>query len=93
MNGYGKVLDWSLKHKAVIFIGVLVLLVGSALASLSKGTAFMPTMESTQMTITLELPDTTPLSETAEVTDRVVEILRNMEDVEDVGARRKSHIS
>ena len=86
MNGYGKVLDWSLKHKAVIFIGVLVLLVGSALASLSKGTAFMPTMESTQMTITLELPDTTPLSETAKVTDRVVEILRNMEDVEDVGA-------
>lgn len=86
MNGYGKVLDWSLKHKAVIFIGVLVLLVGSALASLSKGTAFMPTMESTQMTITLEFPDTTPLSETAEVTDRVVEILRNMEDVEDVGA-------
>lgn len=86
MNGYGKILDWSLKHKAVIFIGVLVLLVGSALASLSKGTAFMPTMESTQMTITLELPDTTPLSETAEVTDRVVEILRNMEDVEDVGA-------
>lgn len=86
MNGYGKVLDWSLKHKAVIFIGVLVLLVGSALASLSKGTAFMPTMESTQMTITLELPDTTPLSETAEVTDRVVEILRNMADVEDVGA-------
>lgn len=86
MNGYGKVLDWSLKHKAVIFIGVLVLLVGSALASLSQGTAFMPTMESTQMTITLELPDTTPLSETAEVTDRVVEILRNMEDVEDVGA-------
>lgn len=86
MNGYGKVLDWSLKHKALIFIGVLVLLVGSALASLSKGTAFMPTMESTQMTITLELPDTTPLSETAEVTDRVVEILSNMEDVEDVGA-------
>ena len=86
MNGYGKVLDWSLKHKAVIFIGVLVLLAGSALASLSKGTAFMPSMESTQMTITLELPDTTPLSETAEVTDRVVEILRSMEDVEDVGA-------
>lgn len=86
MNGYVKVLDWTLKHKALIFIGVLVLLVGSALASLSKGTAFMPTMESTQMTITLELPDTTPLSETAEVTDRVVEILRNMEDVEDVGA-------
>ena len=86
MNGYVKVLDWSLKHKALIFIGVLVLLVGSALASLSKGTAFMPTMESTQMTITLELPDTTPLSETAEVTDRVVEILSNMEDVEDVGA-------
>ena len=86
MNGYVKVLDWSLKNKALIFIGVLVLLVGSALASLSKGTAFMPTMESTQMTITLELPDTTPLSETAEVTDRVVEILSNMEDVEDVGA-------
>ena len=86
LNGYGRVLDWSLKHKALIFIGVLVLLVGSALASLSKGTAFMPTMESAQMTITLELPDTTPLSETAEVTDRVVEILRNMEDVEDVGA-------
>lgn len=86
MNGYGRVLDWSLRHKPVILIGVLVLLGVSALASLSKGTAFMPSMESTQMTITLELPDTAPLSETGEVTDRVVDVLMNMEDVEDVGA-------
>ena len=46
----------------------------------------MPDMDSTQISMTLTLPKDTPLAETAEVTDRVVEKLMEMDEVVDVGA-------
>ena len=46
----------------------------------------MPEMDSTQMTMSVSMPKDTPLSETAEVTDEIVERLMGMEDVADVGA-------
>ncbi len=46
----------------------------------------MPDMDSTQISMTLTLPKDTPLTETAEVTDKVVEKLMEMEEVVDIGA-------
>lgn len=83
---YGKVLGISLKWKPVVLIGVLLLLLVSAAAAMSKGTAFMPDMESTQMTVSVTMPDGTPLEETARTTDDIIERIRTLEDVEDVGA-------
>lgn len=83
---YEKLLSVCLKYKVVVFAVVLILLGLSAWASLSKGTAFMPEMESPQMTISLELPKDTPLKDTAAVTDDLVAILQEMEEIEDVGA-------
>ncbi len=89
-NIYEKILVLALKFKPVVLILVVVLLVMSAMASYAKGTAFMPDMDSTQFTISLSLPKDTPLSDTGEVTDEVVEKLMEREDVSDVGAMASS---
>lgn len=86
ISGYGKVLEWSLNKKPIIFLLVVVLLVISTLASLSKGTAFMPDMDSTQMTVSVQLDADATLKETAEITDQVVERILEIADVQDVGA-------
>lgn len=86
INLYEKALLLALKFKPAVLILVVVLLAVSAIASYAKGTAFMPDMDSTQFTVSLTMPKDTPLDETAQVTDKVVEYLRTLEEVEDVGA-------
>ena len=86
MNLYDKTLSLALKFKPIVLILVIVLLAASAVASYAKGTAFMPDMDSTQFTITVTLPKDTPLAETAEITDEVVERLMAREEISDVGA-------
>lgn len=90
LRGYKKVLQLSLKYKPVVLILVVLLLVVSAVLSMSRGTAFMPEMESTQITVSITMPNGTPLSETAQVTDKVVEKVATIEDVEDIGAMASS---
>lgn len=90
MPVYEKFLSFALKFKPVVLILVLVLLGVSALAAFAKGTAFMPEMDSTQISMTLTMPKDTPLNETAEATDAVLEKLMEMEEVEDVGAMASS---
>lgn len=86
MKFYEKILRLSLRFKPIVLLLVIVLLIVSMKASFAKGTAFMPDMDSTQISMTLTLPKDTPLAETAEVTDRVVEKLMEMGEVVDVGA-------
>lgn len=90
MKVYEKILALSLRFKPIVLLLVLVLLVISARASFSKGVAFMPEMDSTQISMTLTLPKDTPLTETAKVTDAVVERLMAMDEVVDVGAMASS---
>lgn len=86
MKFYEKILRLSLRFKPIVLLLVIILLIVSMKASFAKGTAFMPNMDSTQISMTLTLPKDTPLAETAEVTDRVVEKLMEMDEVVDVGA-------
>ena len=86
MKVYEKMLALALRWKPVVLILVVVLLVVSTLAAFSRGTAFMPEMDSTQITMSLTMPKDTPLTETAEVTDAVVEKVAEMEEVTDIGA-------
>ena len=93
IKGYGKVLAGALKVKPLVFLLVIALLGVSAYAAYSNGTAFMPQMDSTQMTVNVTLDDTATLAETAEVTNQVVEMLLAMDDVTDVGAMTSSGAS
>lgn len=83
---YEKILAFCLRFKPIVLIAVLALFAGSAAAAMSRGTAFMPEMESTQATVSVTMPEGTPLNETGEVTDEIVERIRTIDDVVDVGA-------
>lgn len=86
VRGYEKLLRAALKGKPVVLLLVVVLLVGSALAAVSNGTAFMSDMDSTQLTVSVALGEEATLAETAEVTDEVVRRIMELPDVMDVGA-------
>lgn len=83
---YGKVLAIALKLKVLVLLGALALFVGSAILAVSNGTEFMPQMESTQISMTLETEKGTSLDDTAKEADKVMDILSGIDDVEDVGA-------
>ncbi|MDR2888309.1 MAG: efflux RND transporter permease subunit [Lachnospiraceae bacterium] len=86
VNGYEVVLKLSLKFKPVVLILVLLLTGASAALSLSRGTAFMEDMDSTQMSVSLTFPEDTLLEQTARVTDEVVARIREIPEVTDSGA-------
>lgn len=86
IDWYEKVLEISLRWKFAV-LGIVVLILGlSAVGAFSRGTAFMPEMESTQLTVNVTMPKGTLLRETAEVTDEIVSRISELEDVIDIGA-------
>ncbi|MCM1065456.1 MAG: efflux RND transporter permease subunit [Eubacterium sp.] len=85
-KGYEKLLSTSLKVKPVVFVLVLALLAASVALAFSNGTAFMSDMDSNQLTVNVQLADDAALSETAALTDQVVDAILSIEDVQNVGA-------
>lgn len=84
--GYEKMLRLVLKLKPIVLIATVVILVVSMKASMSKGTGFMPSMDSTQVSVDLQMPEGTTLEDTIAMSDKVIEKIKAMEDVETVGA-------
>lgn len=85
-NGYAFLLRGTLKVKILVLLASVGLLAGSAYLAVSKGTAFMPEMESTQVSITLTTPKGSTLKETGAVSDQAVARIMEIPDVMDVGA-------
>ena len=84
---YARHLDTILNHKGIVLAGVVVLLVVSAGLALSRGFSFFPSMDSTQMSMTLTMPEgTKTLEETADMSDQVIDSVLEIEDIETVGA-------
>lgn len=90
INGYEKLLAGALKVKPLVLILTLALLGISIVAALSNGTAFMSDMDSTQLTVSVQLEEDATLAETSQITNQVVERIMSIEDVEDVGAMTSS---
>ncbi len=86
INVYGFLLEKSLKVKFLLIPVSFVLLAGSIYLAFSNGTEFMPTMESTQLTVTLSLPEGSDLEDTAEATDIFVDRALEITDIIDIGA-------
>lgn len=85
-NGYGKALGFALNHRALVLAGAVLMLALSAVLSVSRGTEFMPEMESTQMSVTLTMPEGATDQETARMADEVTERLLKIPDIEEAGA-------
>lgn len=84
---YVKWLPKALDHKAIVLIVTLALFVVCTALSLSRGFSFFPEMDSTQMSMDLTMPEgTKTLAETAEMSDKVIDAVLEIEDVEMVGA-------
>lgn len=84
-NVYGKVLEKALKLKVLVLLGALGLLVLSGVLAYSRGTEFMPKMESTEVSITLEMEKGSTMEETAAAADQIMEKVGKIEDIEDLG--------
>ncbi|PRR82026.1 efflux RND transporter permease subunit [Clostridium vincentii] len=83
---YEKVLAVSLKHRAIVLITVVVLLAGSAVLTIAKGTILMPETDSTQISVSMEMPKGSDLNETREMSNTLVDRITSIQDVETVGA-------
>ena len=90
MDGYERLIRLALGHRAVVLILAVGLLILSAVLEFAKGTAFMPEMDSTEISMTLTMPEGTPLNETAEQADELERRLLTLEDVVEVGAMASS---
>ncbi len=83
---YGRALSKALHMKLIVLAGSLALFAGSIALAVSRGTEFMPQMESTQISMTLETEEGTSLEDTAKEADKIMERVGKIEDIEDVGA-------
>ena len=90
MTVYEKLIRVSLNHRAVVLILSVALLMLSAVLEFAQGTAFMPEMDSTQMDMTLTMPEGTALADTAAQADELERRLMTLEDVTEVGAMAAS---
>ncbi len=85
-DGYGRLLARALHKKPLVLIGALVLFVASGALAISRGTEFMPQMESTEISMTLETEKGTSLEDTAIAADKVMDRVGKLKDVKDIGA-------
>lgn len=86
MESYEKALRLVLNHKVWTLTGVVAVFAISLVLALRNGTAFMPQMESTQMSLTATLDETATVADTGEIADEIANRLMTYEDVTDVGA-------
>ncbi len=84
---YTGLLGKALKYKPVVFIFVIVALFASVTLAVQNGTSLMPEMDSTQMSMSMTMPEgTTDLKETAAMSDEIISRVLEIEDIESVGA-------
>ncbi|MFQ9976700.1 efflux RND transporter permease subunit [Clostridium cadaveris] len=87
---YERILGWSLKHKASIMILVVIMLVVSIAASVSKGTILMPSMDSNQISISIKMPKGSTRDEARAMSDIVMDRILTIEDIDTAGAMQNS---
>ena len=86
VEGYQRLLDWALRHKAPVLASVTALLAISIFLTTQMGTAFIPAMDSPQMSATLTMPRGTAQQDAYAMADTVMERIAAVDGVETVGA-------
>lgn len=87
---YRKAVSWSLRHRAVVLLLSLVLLLGSAGATLARGFAFMPNIDMNTVNITVSMPEGCTREQAVSLADEVLRRAAQVENVETVGAMMSS---
>lgn len=87
---YRKAVSWSLRHRAVVLLLSLVLLLGSAGATLARGFAFMPNIDMNTVNLTVSMPESCTREQAVSLADEVLRRAAQVENVETVGAMMSS---
>lgn len=85
-GGYRRLLDWSLRHKTPVLALALALLVFSAFLTTQMGTAFIPAMDSPQMSVSLTAARGMDKAQAFQLADTLMERISAIDGVETVGA-------
>lgn len=85
-NGYSRVLVFSLNHKALVFILVILLFAGSIYGALGMGTQLFPATDTGQINATVTLPPGSQIKDVIIVADELTEKIASIEEVESIGA-------
>ncbi len=85
-KGYTKSLKWALRHKAVVLLFAGGLLAFSVFVALNMGTAFIPSMQSPQMSASVSIPEGYNEEDTKALTRDVAERVEQIEGIDTVGA-------
>ena len=87
---YRKAVSWSIHHKLVVLGVSLVLLLGSAGATLARGFAFMPNIDMNTVNLTVSMPEGCTREQAVSLADEVRRRAAQVENVETVGAMMSS---
>ena len=88
---YRSVAAWGLRHKAIVLIGALILLLGSGGLLLTRGFEFMPAMSTPQISADITMPEDSTIDETAAINDEIMDAVRKIDGVETAGAMLASN--
>lgn len=86
MERYEKLLRLVLRHKAPVLLGAVALLIVSGLLAVGMGTAFMPEMDSPQVSVSIEMPEDATTAQGRETCDTVIDRILSVDGVDTVGA-------
>ncbi|MDD3243398.1 MAG: efflux RND transporter permease subunit [Eubacteriales bacterium] len=86
-NAYARALAWTLSHKVWVLLLAVLLLAGSAVGAVRMGTAFIPEMDGTQLSITMNMPKGGQYTtqDTRTMADQVADRILTIDDVETLG--------
>ncbi|MFA7534270.1 MAG: efflux RND transporter permease subunit, partial [Tissierellaceae bacterium] len=83
---YEKILRWSLDHRFIVMVLVVGLLALSGALAVNMGTAFIPEMDSPQMSLSMEMPKGSSFQEATEMADIIVDRISTIDNIDTIGA-------
>ncbi|MBO0601445.1 efflux RND transporter permease subunit [Sporosarcina sp. E16_3] len=82
LNNFERSVKWALKHRSVVLLATLIVLVLSSFALTKVGTEFLPATDEGFVSITVKLPNGSSSAATDEVVKRIESKLKAEHDVE-----------
>ena len=87
---YEKAAAWTLDHKAIVLVASAVLLVVTAVFSLSRGFIFMPEMDMPNVSVSIVMPEDATMEEASALADEVLSRIGSLDGIETAGAMMSS---
>lgn len=85
-DAYQGFMEKILNRKIAVILITLVLFAGSIYGATQIGSSLMPNMDSTQMSLTIQMPEGSSMEDTAAMSDTVMEKIKKIKDVYSVAA-------